>query len=691
MRSILLAAAAATIICGAAVAKPAEGPARTFQPQDLFALEFASDPQVKPDGSQIAYVRATYSDMTDRARRSIWLVDSASGAQTPLISGPGSAMRPRWSPDGKRLAYVAVEDGKPQLFVRWMSTGESARVAEVPEAPGEIAWSPDGRYLAFTRFVEDEGVKFGAPLKKPEGAKWAEPLKVITKLHYRQDGEGYLRPGFDQVFLVSADGGAPRQLTFGSYDNGGSLSWTPDGRYLAISSNHGKDWERDRQNSEVFLLSIADGTMTPLTSRYGPDGAPRVSPDGTKIAYLSYDDTRKRGYDNVELWVMNRDGSGGRSLTAGLDRSIEDLRWSADGRSVYVQYTDKAVVKVARVGLDGRMTPVVEGLSGGSLDRPYTGGEFTVSDNGVVAFTGSDWTRPADLQVAGKGSPRQLTHLNEDLFMGKTLGRVEHLAVTSAFDKRPVDAWIVMPPNADPSRRYPTILEIHGGPYSSYGPVFSTDDQLYAAAGYAVLYVNPRGSTSYGDEFANLIQNNYPGQDYDDLMSAVDAAIAAGKSDPDNLFVTGGSGGGVLSAWIVGKTHRFKAAAVQKPVIDWTSFAGTTDFYPTVTSHWFAKPPWEDPEPYWKRSPLSLVGNVTTPTMVVVGEEDYRTPVSQSEQYYQALQLRGIETAFVKVPGASHGGFTSRPSQSAAKALAILAWFDKHRTDRGAATGGGGQ
>jgi dipeptidyl aminopeptidase/acylaminoacyl peptidase len=684
MRSMLFAAAAAAILAGAASAKPAEGPSRTFQPGDLFALEYASDPQVKPDGSAIAYVRATYSDMTDRARRSIWLVDPASGAQTPLISSSGSASTPRWSPDGKRLAYIATEDGKPQLFVRWMATGESARVAELPEAPSEIAWSPDGRYLAIARFVEDEGVRFGAPLKKPEGAKWAEPLKVITKLHYRQDGQGYLRPGYSQIFLVSSDGGSPRQLTFGSYDHDGPLSWAPDGRSIILSSNHGKDWERQPENSEVFQLSVADGTLTSLTSRNGPDGNPRVSPDGTKIAYLGYDD-RLRGYENVQLYVMNRDGSGSRSLTAGLDRAIDDVRWAADGRSLYAQYTDHATTKVVRIGLDGAVTPVAEGLSGGAQDRPYTGGEFSVSTNGVVAYTGADWSRPADLFVAGKGGERRLTRLNDDLFMGKTLGRVEPLKVTSSFDKAPVDAWLVMPPGADPSRRYPLILEIHGGPYSSYGPVFSTDNQLYAAAGYAVLYVNPRGSTSYGETFANLIQNNYPGEDYDDLMSAVDAAIAAGKADPDNLFVTGGSGGGVLSAWIVGKTHRFKAAAVQKPVIDWTSFAGTTDFYPTVTSHWFAKPPWEDPAPYWKRSPLSLVGNVTTPTMVVVGEEDYRTPVSQSEQYYQALQLRGVPTAFVKVPGASHGGFTARPSQSAAKAGAILAWFDRYRTDRPAA------
>ena len=265
---------------------------------------------------------------------------------------------------------------------------------------------------------------------------------------------------------------------------------------------------------------------------------------------------------------------------------------------------------------------------------------------------------------------RKLTSLNSSLLGAKALGQMRKLPVTSSFDQRPIDAWLVTPPDFDPSRKYPLILEIHGGPFAAYGPSFSTDYQLYAAAGYAVLYTNPRGSTSYGEEFANQIDKAYPGHDYDDLMSAV---------DPANLFVTGGSGGGVLTAWIVGKTDRFRAAATQKPVIDWASFVLTSDGANFYSPYWFAKKPWEDPQGYWARSPLSLVGNVKTPTLVVVGSDDYRTPVSESEQYYTALQLRGVPTALVKVPGASHGGIAARPSQSAAKASAILAWFERYR------------
>jgi dipeptidyl aminopeptidase/acylaminoacyl peptidase len=269
--------------------------------------------------------------------------------------------------------------------------------------------------------------------------------------------------------------------------------------------------------------------------------------------------------------------------------------------------------------------------------------------------------------------------LNEELFADKALAKLEPLAVQSSFDHRTIDAWLVVPPNFDPSKKYPLILEIHGGPFSAYGPVFSTDDQLYAAAGYAVVYANPRGSTSYGKEFANLIHHDYPSHDYDDLMSVVDAAIGRGFIDEQNLFVTGGSGGGVLTAWIVGRTDRFRAAATQKPVINWASEVLTTDVYTFMPKYWFDKPPWEDPQAYWKYSPLSLVGCVSTPTLVVVGDQDMRTPASDAEQYYQALQLRRVPTALVKVPGASHGGLAARPSQSAAKASAILAWFDRYR------------
>jgi dipeptidyl aminopeptidase/acylaminoacyl peptidase len=674
----LLAAASLSVPAAAA---PATGPTRYLTGSDLFNLEVATDPQISPDGRTIAYVRKSNDIMTDKARPTIWLVDVASGQQRPLEAGSGSYFSPRWSPDGSRLAYVAADGGGPQLYVRWMANGESARITGLPDSPDTIAWSPDGRRIAYSMFVPDEGMRLGSAPPKPDGAKWADPLEFISAVTYRFDGAGYFKPGYTHIFWVPAEGGAPTQLTFGAVNaGGGQIAWTPDSRSVLFGANMSKNWERDLNESEVYRVSINGGAPVALTDRKGPDGTPAVSPDGRLIAYTGADDIGT-AYRDTKLYVMNIDGSNKRLLAGSFDRSVGNPVWSSDGRSIYVLYDEHGSNRVARVGLDGSVRDVATGLTGSGLDRPYSGGEFSASRGGAVAVTVGDNLHPSDVGVASGGAVRKLTHLNEQL-RAKALAQPQKLAVASSYDKRPIDAWMVTPPDFDPAKRYPMILEIHGGPWAAYGPNFSTDDQLYAADGYVVLYANPRGSTSYGQAFADGIEKDYPGHDYDDLMSAVDAAIATGHVDPNNLFVTGGSGGGVLTAWIVGKTDRFRAAATQKPVIELASFSLTTDFAAGFSPGWRKERPWEDPQGYWKYSPLSLVGNVKTPTLVVVGSEDYRTPVSQAEQYYTALQLRGIPTALVKITGASHGGIAARPSQAAAKASAILAWFDRYRTDR---------
>lgn len=668
----------AVLLLFAAPAAAQEGPSRTFDARDLFSLEAASDPQISPDGSKIAYVRRSGDIMTDRMRPSIWLIDARSGEQAPLAAGPGSHSQPRWSPDGRRLAYISTgEGGAAQVFVRWLASGESVRITGLPDSPTSLAWSPDGRQIAYTMFVPGDGVKLGALPAKPEGASWAAPLEVHSQIQYRTDEEGYLKPGFSHIFLVAADGGAPRQLSFGSVHDNGPLSWGRDGRSIVFSSNRSANWASEPIESEVYALDVATGAIRALTDRRGPDAEPVVSPDGRLVAYTGFDDKRL-GYQNSALYVMDRDGGGSRLLTGSLDRTVESPVWAADGRSIYVAYDDRGGRKVARVGLDGSVRTVAEGLSGASLDRPYTGGGFSVARDGALAAPSGNAQRPPDVALYRGGARRQLTRLNAETLDSKRLGEVRRLTARS-FDNREVESWLTLPPNWSEGRRVPLILEIHGGPFAAYGPHFSTDNQLYAAAGYAVLSVNPRGSTSYGEEFANLIHHAYPGRDYDDLMAAVDSAIAGGFADPERLYVTGGSGGGVLTAWIVGRTDRFKAAATQKPVIDWASFALTADNPAFFSRYWFGKYPWEDHEAFWARSPLSLVGNVKTPTLVVVGSQDYRTPVSEAEQYYTALQLRGVPTALVKVPGASHGGIAARPSQAGAKAAAILAWFEKYR------------
>jgi len=411
----------------------------------------------------------------------------------------------------------------------------------------------------------------------------------------------------------------------------------------------------------------------------GPHADPQFSPDGHQIAYLSFID-RQRSYADRRLYVMNRDGTNAHALRQGVDRSLADIHWTGDGKALFSDYSDHGLTHLARIDMDGKIQDLAHDLgSAGEIDRPYSGGEFSASEAGALAFTTISSTRFTDISLWQDGKTRQLTHLGDDFLQTRKLGQIISLPTVSSFDKKPIDAWIVTPPDFDPHKKYPLILEIHGGPFTSYGPGLSTDFQLYAAAGYVVAYGNPRGSTSYGEDFANEIDRNYPGHDYDDLISIVDAAIAKGFVDEHQTFVTGGSGGGVLTAWIVGKTTRFRAAAVQKPVINWASEILTTDVPNLMTKYWFGKMPWEDPQAYWARSPLSLMGSVTTPTLVVVGESDFRTPVSEAEQYYAALALKGVPTALVKVPGANHGGLTARPSQSAAKAAAILAWFARYR------------
>ncbi len=672
--SLLLCATAATLIAPAAWSQEAGGvPSRSFAGEDLFRLAGATDPQISPDGSRVAYVRMTADVMTDREVPTIWLVDVASGRQVPLVAGKGSHRSPRWSPDGKRLAYVSSDgEGPAQLHVVWLDNDRAAQVTGLPDSPGAIAWSPDGKSIAYTMRVAGEAPKLGKAPKKPEGAKWAEDLEVIDRVSYRSDDSGYAKPGYDHVFVVPADGGSPRQVTTGDWDDAGPLTWSPDGRRIVFSGNRRPDWERESNDGEVYAVDVASGTITALTSRKGPDGGAVLSPDGKRIAYLGYDDVN-RSYENTELSVMNADGTGTRRLLTGLDQSIDSVSWIGNSQ-LAVSYDERGAKRVARVGLDGSSRTLAEGLSAGThYDRPYTGGQFSVSNGGKVAYTAGSTQAPADVWVDG----RKLTDLNGWL-VDKAMAPVRKLAVTAP-DGRAIDAWLVTPPGLQAGQRAPLVLEIHGGPNTAYGPTFSTDAQLYAAHGYAVLYTNPRGSTSYGEEFANLIDRAYPGSDYDDLIAAVDAAIADGVADPNNLFVTGGSGGGVLTAWIVGKTDRFKAAATQKPVINWISEALTMDSTTFTSRYWFDKKPWEDPMAYWNRSPLSLVGNVKTPTLVVVGSQDYRTPVSEAEQYYAALQIRGVPTALVKVPGASHGGLAARPSQSAARVSAILAWFDKYR------------
>jgi dipeptidyl aminopeptidase/acylaminoacyl peptidase len=660
--------------------KKEAGPQKHFTGADIFGLSVAADPQISPDGNKIAYVRRTNDIMTDKAVSSIWLIDVATGEETPLVTGAGTHVSPRWSPDGDRLAYISTESGGgPELHVRWMDSGESANITALAEGPGGIQWSPDGTQIAYTARVPGKGLTLGAAPAKPEGAEWGKPVQVIDRLVYRRDGGSYVKPGTTQLFVVSAIGGAPRQLTFGEYSNGGAVEWSPDGSKLYFSANRREDWELQIYGSEIYALDIASGDITALTSRDGPDGAPQVSPDGSQIAYLGRDDLGN-AFDQTNLYVMNADGSGSRQLVPSFDRGFDGLEWTDAG--LFASYEDDGEHRVAKISLNASApSPLEARVGSGYYALPYTGGQWSVSDNGSLAFTTQSSVAPPDVGVQTRRGIRTLTSLNAVSLAGKEMGETRELSVTME-DGTVIPAWIMLPPGYQEGDTVPTILEMHGGPYAAYGPEFSVDYQLYGAAGYAVVFSNPGGSTGYGEEFADRIEDNYPISNVPELMAVVDAAIAQGFSDEENLFVTGGSGGGILTAYVVGKTDRFKAAAAHKPVINWVSQGLMSDLPTLIPRYWLGGLPWEKPEEYWERGPLSNMANVTTPTLVLVGADDYRTPRSEAEQFYAALKLVGVDTALVVTPDSSHNNLSQSPSQQAARTASVIAWFDKYRADK---------
>ena len=684
MRSTIRAVVAAVALAAIGLA-PLAAQSTRLTPADIFRFTFAVDAQISPDGQWIAYVRQWSDQMTDRRYSNVWIVKADGSDHRPLTTGKYSEDTPRWSPDGKRIAYVSNRSGSAQVYVRWMDNGITVQVTNVTNPPSAVAWSPDGTQLAFLKLVPRPPLVVGEPIEAPAGAIWAAPPKYTDKLVFRYDGVGDLPGGFVHAFVVPSDGGTERQISSGDVQDGGliygggTLTWAADGAEIVLPARRGERPEWNARETDLFAFSVKDGTIRQLTNRFGPDESPVVSPDGRLIAFVGYDD-RKLGYQNNVLYTMNRDGSDKRPISSKLDRSVGRPVWAPDGRGIYVSYDDQGNTKIALFGLDGGYRLVASNLGGGG--SASGGSSFSVAKDGSIALTTSLPNVPSEVAVIRPGPTSQvrvLTALNAGLLAGRTLGQVEEIWYASSKDQRKIQGWIIKPPGFDPARKYPMILEMHGGPFANYGDRFDLEKQLMAAPGYVVLYTNPRGSTSYGEEFADLIHHAYPGDDFYDLNSGVDAVIAKGYIDANNLFVTGGSGGGVLTAWMIGNTTRFKAALAFYPVINWESFVLTADMAPSAVNNWFPGFPWDHPVNYAKRSLLSVVKNVKTPTLVMVGEEDFRTPMSEAEQYYKALKMLGVDAVLVRVPEEPHG-IRRRPSHEAAKLTTLAGWFEKYRT-----------
>ncbi|MEC9025506.1 MAG: S9 family peptidase, partial [Pseudomonadota bacterium] len=641
---------------------------RYFKSEDIFNLEYVSEVQVSPNGKYVAYVRRSNDIMSDSSRANVWLASVDGKSHRPLLSSKKSYYSIRWSPDGSRLAYLSNEEGKPQLYVRWMDTGQTALVTNVTSNPSNITWSPDGKHIAFTMSVDAKEKPLDIKMpKKPDGAKWSPSFQYITKARYQADGRGILEPAYTHIFIVPADGGTARQLTSGNYHHNGRLSFSPDSDKIYFSANRSENWEYEPVEGDIFSVDMM-GNIAQLTNDKGLESSPVVSPDGKHIAYARRDD-EKVMYKNSYLYVMKSDGTDAQNLTKDIDNSVSNFHWK-DNKHVYFQQSVRGLAQVDVVSLSGSVKAVAKGLGGTTLGRPYVFGTYHAVDD-VVAYTKGRTDRPADLYVTTRNE-RQLTALNEDVLGHKQLGEVKEIVYPSSIDGEEIQGWYILPPNYDSSKTYPLILEIHGGPNLAYGPVFTAELQRMAAEGYVVFYDNHRGSTGYGERFALLLQGKYSSEyDFSDHMSGVDALIEKGIADPERLFITGGSAGGIASAYAIGLTNRFKAAVVAKPVINWLSKVLTADSGLYQIPFQFPGKPWDNVEHYWKRSPLSLVGNVTTPTMLITGVEDKRTPMSETEQFYQALKIQKVDSVLVKVPGSPHG-IASKPSRMIGKVENIL-------------------
>ena len=648
-----------------------------FEPIDVFDLEYVSNTQISSNGDRVLYQRNFNDIMTDESFSNIWLINYDGTNNRPITTGNFKDSSPKWSNQGDKFIFKSNREGKSQIFLYDLNNNSIQKLTNFQYSIESTQWSPDDNYILFSSFIDSERDTLIEMPDKPKGAKWNDPPVEISDLNYRYDSSGFRKPGEVQFFTIPVNGGTPRQISnIKPEKRAGQGVWLGNDKII-FSANLNEDSDYNTNNSEIYVLNLDSGEHKALTSRNGPDYIPKVSHDNSKIAYLGYDD-EYLGYQQNSVYIMNSDGSDKYKIELDIDRNISNIYWSGDDKKIFFQFDDKGITKIASTTLDGKFKTEVDEVGGLSFSRPYSGGFFSLSKNNRYSFTYGTAYNPADLAVGYKGSKKRLTNLNKDLFDYKKLGNVEEIWFKSSYDGKMIHGWIVKPPNFDSSKKYPLILEIHGGPHTNYGFHFSSEVQLFAAKGYVVLYTNPRGSTSYGKEFGNLIHHNYPSQDYDDLISGVDFVIKKGYIDESNLFVTGGSGGGVLTSWIVGKTDKFSAAVVAKPVINWYSFVLYADNIGYFYKYWFKDFPWDDPESYLKRSPISYVGNVKTPTMVLTGEKDYRTPMAESEQFYAGLKLNKVETMLVRIPNANHG-IASKPSNLIAKVNAIIAWFEKYK------------
>ncbi len=676
---IIFAAAGALALYGLTPAlalqtpEPPERPG-TIQLEHYWNWETAAGPQISPDSDTIIYTRRRVDGLTDSIASELWIMDADGGRHRFLTQGGGV----QWSPRGDRIAFLRGTGAGSQIFVRWMDAeGATSQITHTGNRIKNFQWSPDGRSIAFMAETPLEpAIEISIP-GAPGGAALTEAPMVTDRLNYRVDRQG-LKTGFDHLFIVPADGGTERQLTTGDWDArstfsgvpGGGWDWRPDGTAIVFDGDLDPQVTDPSYLSGIHQVDVATGAITTLFDDGGNWSSPVISPTGDHIAFVGHE-ASPVNYPALSIRIMNADGSDVRTLQTDLPDSPSQLFWESRSRSLYYGMNFEGSTNLRQLDLRGQETTRTEGVH-----RFYLS---SIGNNGTAAGVLSSPTNTGNVAVAdSRGRLSTLTDLNADILAGVELGRTEEIWYDSADGTR-VQGWIVYPPDFNPDEQYPLILSIHGGPHAMYGVNFDFRFQQWASDGYVVLYTNPRGSTGYTPDFANAIDNAYPGRaDYEDLMGGVDALIARGFVDEDNMFATGCSGGGVLTTWIVTQTDRFAAAAALCPVTNWISFAGQADI-----SAWsferFRPHYWEDPDLWLRHSPIMHAHQVTTPTLLMTGAEDLRTPLAQAEEFYANLRRRGVPSVLISMVGEYHGT-TSIPSNLLRTQLYLDAWFKEHGT-----------
>lgn len=677
MKPLLLLAVAASL----SFAPPA--PAATpFEPADLYRLSLVTAPQLSPDGRRVLFTRVVFDEGQDKRLVELWLAHlDASGTVIDRRLLVGRDQLPRaavFSPDGTRIAYLGNYIGRQTLFVMALAEGVGRPLPTGEVAPQEFAWSPDGTRIAFIGDVPlREDVITGLP-ERPKGAERAPDPKVVTDLFWRTDAGGERRPSSTHLFVIEAASGTLTRLTSGpaaGIDAGG-IDWTPDGRFIVGVRMPDRINRPEDSNLWRFDARTPGASPVQLTSRPGSETGPKVSPDGRMLAFTGAEATAQF-YPMPEAWVMPLAPGGAiRKAAPQLDRPVESLSWREDSQALAMLFFDAGVTRVGEADLETGAVKVKVPLVGGTrLYLPSSGGDFSARA-GTYAYTSAFTDRPAGLGISRGAGETGAIDFNAGWAATKRPARIEEVRAKSRADGREIQGWVAYPPDFSPARRYPLILDIHGGPNTDYGPFFSVTHALYAAAGYIVLFTNPRGSIGYGAEFANLITDAYPGRDHDDLMSMVDALGLKPYVDGRNLFIGGGSGGGVLTLNAIGREPaKFRGAVALRPVTDWSNQVTTSDASAFFMKQWMGAAPWDDPERYRARSPFFLAGRIRTPTMLITGEADFRTPISQTEMVFGALKLQGVDTVMVRLPEANHA--MGRPSQWLQSILAPIQFFNR--------------